>query len=95
VAINSKYIQRLGKKSVYTPAEWVIYQFQGVRPLARALDRDPSTVARWVLRAKQKGHDGRVPGAHHSDILRIAQKQHLDITASDLISGRTRSRRAA
>lgn len=93
MTINRKYIKRLEKKSVYSPSEWVILQFQGVRPLARALNRAPSTVARWALSAKQKGHDGRVPGAHHTDILRIAEKQRLDITASDLISGRTRGRR--
>lgn len=85
---NRKFLSKLARRKHYTPAAWCILQFQGVRPLARAIGRDPSTVQRWPLPAAAKGRDGRVPDDYHVTILEQAKARELDITPDDLIHGR-------
>ena len=63
-----------------TPADVVIEEL-GIRPLARALDRNPTTVLRWR-------DSGLVPSTYHADILKLAAKQGKTLTADDLVLGR-------
>lgn len=71
-----------------SPAVYVIKMFGGIRPTAKALNRAPSTVIAWKTPKNRKGTGGRIPGANHKLILRIAKRRGLDITESDLIWGR-------
>ena len=64
-----------------TPAEVVIGLF-GIRPLARELDIDPTTVVRWRQRS------GLVPSAYHRPLLTLAPKLGVVLTENDLIHGR-------
>jgi hypothetical protein len=76
-----------------SPAKYVIHVFGGVRPTARAIGRDPSTVCKWPLPRAQKGCDGKIPGGVFRTILKEAKKRKLDITANDLIFGRNIKRK--
>lgn len=64
-----------------TPAQFVIKRFSGIRPLARAINRQPSTVHSWKVR-------GTIPTDMQALILTIAIKQKLDIKPQDLVVGR-------
>lgn len=71
------------------PAEYVIHMFDGIRPLARAIKKSPSTVCLWRKnRSRKNGHKGRIPSSSHLPILNEAKIRGLDITADDLIYGR-------
>jgi amino-acid N-acetyltransferase len=70
------------------PAEYAILVFKGVRKLARAINRDPSSVSRWSKPKSEKGSDGFVPRGAQRLILDSAKAQGLDITPQDLIEGR-------
>lgn len=71
------------------PAEYVIKMFSGVRPLARAIKKSPSTVCLWrTNRSRKNGQKGRIPSSSHLPILKQAEVRGLDITADDLIYGR-------
>lgn len=69
------------------PAELVIHRFGGVRPLARLLNVNPSTVQRWKMPAARGGLDGRVPSARMAELLRLAVEQNITLSASELITG--------
>lgn len=69
-----------------TPAEVVIADF-GIRPLARDLDIDPTTVVRWRNRAR-----GLVPSNYHVDLLKLAKRRGKPLTESELIRGGYRGR---
>jgi len=64
-----------------TPAETVILEFGGVRPLARLLDIDPAAVSRW----KRSGY---VPHIYYNEMLAMAKKQKIRLTCEDLVLGR-------
>jgi hypothetical protein len=64
-----------------TPAQFVINRFNGIRPLARAVNRQPSTVHSWKVR-------GTIPTDMQAIILTIAIKKNLDIRPQDLVVGR-------
>lgn len=64
-----------------TPAAFVIKQFHGIRPLARAVKRAPSTIFRWQT-------VGYIPTKAQQDILRAAKRRRIDIKPQDLIVGR-------
>lgn len=68
-----------------SPAERVIAAFKGVRATARALELDPSSVARWPLPKTRRGLGGKIPSAHMDKILRLSIKRGLGLTAEDLI----------
>ncbi len=70
----------------YSPAAWVIKVFGGVRPAGRALGRSHAAVSKWTAKY---GSNGRVPSGMQSVILKTAKKLKLDITAEDLVNGRT------
>lgn len=65
------------------PARYVVDQFGGIRPTARALDCAVTNVFRWV-----HSKDGSIPAKYQKQILKIAAKRKLPITANDLIYGR-------
>lgn len=68
-----------------TPADKCIAAFGGVRALARALERNPSSVVRWRKPKDEGGSNGAVPSALQGRILAIAQARGLSLTADDLI----------
>ena len=68
-----------------TPADKCIDAFGGVRALARALERNPSSVVRWRKPKDEGGSNGAVPSALQGRILAIAQARGLNLTAEDLI----------
>lgn len=67
------------------PAKQIIELFGGVRPLARALGLDPSTISRWQTPKKKRGTGGRIPAAHQGALLRLAKKRRIQISADQLI----------
>ncbi len=73
---------------LYTPAEYVIRIFKGVRATARMLDKSPSTICKWQKYRNKSGAIGQVPTSVHRQILEIAKKSGLDITPEDLVYGR-------
>lgn len=68
-----------------TPADKCIEAFGGVRALARALERNPSSVVRWRKPKDEGGSNGAVPSALQGRILAIAQQRGLSLTAEDMI----------
>ena len=68
-----------------TPAEKVITLFGGVRPLARELGRNPSSVVRWRRPKEQGGTGGTVPSAMQGKVLALAKARGLPLVAEDLI----------
>ena len=70
-----------------TPADIVIARFDGVRPLARLLGKDPSTIHRWKMPASKGGLDGRVPSSVQLRLLELAREGGIALTADELING--------
>jgi len=72
------------------PAEYVIHMFDGIRPLARAIKKSPSTICLWRENRSKKngGQKGRIPSSNHIPILVEARLRGLDITTDDLVYGR-------
>lgn len=71
-----------------SPADIVITRFDGVRPLARLLGKDPSTIHRWRMPAAKGGLDGRVPSAVQVRLMVLAKERGVALTAEELINGR-------
>lgn len=63
------------------PAHCAIRAFGGVRPLARALSVNQSSVSRWQL-------TGLIPTAQQRRVLEAAWLSRINLTAHDLIFGR-------
>jgi len=70
------------QKHKYTPAEYVIKAFGGIRATARAIDYNPDSILKWRYRK------GFVPTSAQPVILKAAEELNVDITAEDLIFGR-------
>lgn len=66
------------------PANRVIQKFGGVRPLARLMDVHPSLVSRWQCE-KPSGCGGLIPSKYHRDLLALAKRQKVTLSAEDLI----------
>lgn len=66
-----------------SPAEYVIYAFNGQTNAAKAIGISRSAVHHWTTRYR-----GRVPSSQLSTILSAAAMSGIDITAADLIQGR-------
>lgn len=64
-----------------TPAAAAIDVFGGVRPLARAIGVDPSSVSAWQ-------DTGLIPSKHHVTILDAAARLGLEFTAHEIVYGR-------
>jgi len=71
-------------KVVYSPAEWVIEQFGGIRKTARRLKVTPPAIMYW-----KNGREGLIPSKFHVPILMLARKLEVDVKVNDLIYGRT------
>lgn len=79
----------MGGGSVHlSPAEYVIFCFNGVRATARAIGRTPSAVSKWQKYKDKDGRVGGVPRGVQSEILAAAKRLDVDITADDLVYGR-------
>jgi hypothetical protein len=70
-----------------SPADYVITLFGGVRPLARAIHVDHSTVSRWRKPISEKGTGGDVPTRQIRKILAAAKVAGLPIDRARLIGG--------
>jgi transposase-like protein len=70
-----------------SPADIVISRFGGVRPLARLLGKDPSTIHRWRQPAERGGLDGRVPSAAQVRLLDLARERGIELSPADLVLG--------
>jgi transposase-like protein len=68
-----------------TPAQKVIDLFGGVRPLARELGRNPSSIARWRRAKTEGGTGGAVPSSMQGRLLALAKARGLPLAAEDLI----------
>lgn len=75
-----------------TPADWVIQNLGGVRATARAIGLTPSAVSKWQTYVNKNGEVGGVPRSSHAKILKLANKLNLDVTAEDLVHGRSGSK---
>jgi hypothetical protein len=64
-----------------TPAAFVIRQFNGIRPLARALKKSPSAIHKWST-------NGTIPTGSQKAILKVAHDRRIDIKPQDLVIGR-------
>lgn len=58
-----------------TPASIVISKFGGVRPTARKLGLNPSTVCRWAQAREDGGTGGLIPQKHFKQILSLLGKE--------------------
>jgi hypothetical protein len=56
----------------------IFVMFRGIRPMARAIDESPSTVAAW----KRKG---RIPAEKQPHVLAVGLKLGLPITAEHVV----------
>lgn len=65
-----------------TPAEVVIEIF-GIRPLARELEVDPTTIVRW-----RRGPGGLIPSQYHKPLLLLAQRDRQKLTPEHLVNGK-------
>lgn len=63
------------------PSQLVVSAFGGVRPAARVLECEPSTISRW-------GRTGLVPAHFQKLVLSKAWEHGIDLTAHDIIFGR-------
>jgi hypothetical protein len=85
------YFQRLGIFSIgksqeinmqLSAPQYVVKVFGGVRKTAKAVERDPSAVSKWIHET------GNIPSSIQRKILELAKRDGLDITPNDLIYGR-------
>ena len=76
-------------KLYFSPAEYVIYIFKGVRATARNIGRSAPAISRWRQPKHKGGTDGCIPSGAIATILRLAKENNLPITPADLILGRT------
>ena len=77
-----------GDKYYLTPAEYVIFVFQGTRALGRAIGRRHQSIALWYDPKNERGSMGLIPTQMQKTILAVAKERGLDVTAEDLIYGR-------
>lgn len=68
-------------RDMKTPAQIVIETF-GIRPLARDLGINKSTIVRW--RSKLKG---RIPHCYHHHLIALARSQKRRLTMDQLLYG--------
>ena len=63
-----------------TPAEIVIQKFGGVSVLADKLGVRAASISYWQTRG-----NGRIPSKWQSELLRLAHKNNIPLSAADLI----------
>lgn len=74
------------------PAQYVILLFGGVCATARAVGRDRSSVSRWMYPTGERGTGGLIPSNLQKHILEVAKARGLNLTADDIVFGRTLTR---
>ena len=74
------------QKHFMNPAAHIVEQMGGCRPLAKALEINPSTISRWMTSSVKKGTDGRIPQKYWGPIIIAAQNLGKTITPQDLFS---------
>lgn len=73
------------EKTLYSPADVVIYLFGGVNNTAELLEVSGSTVSRW----RDSHHtQGKIPPRYYDEILAIAEHNKIKLTYEDLVKGR-------
>jgi len=70
-----------------SPAELVIARFGGIRPLARLLGCEPSTVLRWKEPPEKGGTGGMIPAGRMQRLLELAREHRVELTPNDLVLG--------
>ncbi len=68
-----------------SPAQIIIGKFGGVLSLARAIDRCPATIYRWLYPKERKGRNGMIPTSAVADIILAADLQGIEIEPADFI----------
>lgn len=63
------------------PVALAINLFGGIRPLARAIGRDPSAIIRWRSR-------GRLPAGMPAALLVVARDKGIEMSSDDVVWGR-------
>lgn len=71
---------------VESPAALVITAFGGVRATARIVNRNSSTISRWLKPRCDGGTGGLIPSSLQKAILDHAGAHHIKISAADLIA---------
>lgn len=71
-----------------SPAEVAVDCFGGVRPAARALGVEASTVCRWLKPKQRGGTGGRVPQEHWERALAAAARLGKRLTVMHLAVGK-------
>jgi hypothetical protein len=69
-----------------SPARLVATRFGGIRPLARLLDQDPSSISKWIARGGKIPNSSR-HGDTHKRLLALAKKERVKLTAEELTFG--------
>lgn len=69
------------------PANLVIERFGGVRPLARLLNKNQSTIHRWKMPTEAGGLGGRIPSKAQIEILNLAEKHGILLLPEEIITG--------
>lgn len=69
-----------------TPASLVVKRFGGIRPLARLLEQDPSTISKWIKRGG-KIPNSSIHGDTHKRLLALAKKERVPLTTEELTFG--------
>lgn len=74
-----------------SPVEYVIKILaQGkVVKAAKIIGCDRSTLYRWRGPSGKRGCNGEIPGKMHKKIIEIARERGLDLTAEDILFGRS------
>lgn len=78
------YCQSLIKNK--KPAHTVIAKFGGVTNMSKLTGINKQALYRWTYkREKNAGTGGIIPAKHHANILRVAKKNGIEISESDLV----------
>lgn len=78
-----------GRRQVwYSPGEYAVHVFGGVKKLARILGMEPTNISRWQRSRHEGGPRGLIPNKKQKVVLDIAKERGLDLTAEDIIYGR-------
>jgi hypothetical protein len=62
-----------------TQAEYIISKFGGIHPMARVINRRPSTVQGWMER-------GSIPERNWREILETASSANVDLREDDFVA---------
>lgn len=69
-----------------SPARLVANRFGGIRPLAKLLDQDPSSISKWISRGGKIPNSSR-HGDTHKRLLALAKQKKVKLTVEELTFG--------